>query len=99
MSRELPSRDLDLAVESLGDRWGILDGMVLFFTGGTGFVGAWMTSLLLRAVDRGRLSAKVRLLTGSREKVRFELPWIAAHPAVELVSGDVLMDGWDCRGC
>ncbi len=95
----LPMRDLDQAVDDLGDRWQALDGMTLFFTGGTGFVGAWMTSVLLRALDRGLLSASVRLLSRSPEKVQAALPWIASHPAIELVHGDVLTDGWDCHGC
>jgi dTDP-glucose 4,6-dehydratase len=99
MIQGLPLRDLDLAVEQVGARWRALEGMRLFFTGGTGFVGAWMTSVLLRAVDQGRLSASVRLLTRSPRRVQAELPWIAAHPAVTLLEGDVRGEGWDCRGC
>jgi len=96
--RGLPGPDLDLAVDQVGARWGALEGMDLFFTGGTGFVGAWMTSVLLRAVDRGLLKARVRLLTRSRNRVASALPWIAAHPAVTLVEGDVLGGTWDCQG-
>jgi dTDP-glucose 4,6-dehydratase len=94
-----PGRDLDLAVEAVGERWGALDGMDLFFTGGTGFVGAWMNAVLLRAVDRGRLVARVRLLTRAPRQVREARPWLANHPAVTLVEGDVLDGAWTCQGC
>ncbi len=95
----LPLEDLDQAVGLVGARWSCLEGMDLFFTGGTGFVGAWMTSVLLRAVDQGLLRARVRLLTRDPERVAHALPWIAAHPSVGLVRGDVLGEGWDCHGC
>lgn len=95
----LPQEDLELAVRQVGARWARLDGMDLFFTGGTGFVGAWMTSVLLRAIDEGRLAARVRLLTRDPERVAASLPWIARHPAVTLVQGDVLGEHWDCLGC
>ncbi len=96
---QLPLQDLDLASDAVGGHWRALDGMTLFFTGGTGFVGLWMTSVLLRAIDRGLLSAGVRLLTRSKERIQGDFPEIAAHPSVELVHGDVLADGWDCHGC
>lgn len=57
-----------------------------------------MSAVLLRALDCGMLKARLRLLTRHPERVRKEHPEIASHPAVRLVQGDVLQDGWDCNG-
>lgn len=72
--------------------------MDLFFTGGTGFVGTWMSAVLLRALDCGQLQARLRLLTRNPDRVRKDHPEIAAHPSVVLVQGDVLSRDWDCTG-
>lgn len=97
--RDLPVEDLDGAVALVGDHWKSLEGMSLFFTGGTGFVGTWMTRVLLRAIDTGRLSATARLLTRNPDSFRSRHPEIADHRAVALVEGDVLRDGWSASGC
>jgi len=94
----LPAADLDLAVETVATHWKRLDGMDLFFTGGTGFVGAWMSAVLLHAIDHGLLKARLRLLTRNPDRVRKDHPEIVAHPSVRLVQGDVLQAGWDCEG-
>lgn len=95
----VPVDDLDRAVDLVGTHWGRLDGMRLFFTGGTGFVGTWMVSVLLRAVDRGMLRAEASLLTRSVSNFSSRAPEIASHRFVRLIEGDVLQDGWSLDGC
>lgn len=94
----LPSSDLDEAVDTVGRHWDGIDGMNLFFTGGTGFVGTWMCAVLAHAVDQGRLKAKVRLL--SRDPARFasRARELGNHPAIRCVEGDVTKSGWNCDG-
>lgn len=98
-SYPVPVEDLDLAVDMVGSHWARLDGMRLFFTGGTGFVGIWMVSVLLRALDRGLLRAEATLLTRDAGKFSARAPEIASHRSVRTMEGDVLGEGWSLDGC
>ena len=86
MMRVLPSPDLEEVVDCAADDLELLRGARLLVTGGTGFVGQWLLSSLLRADDRLRLGLRIDLL--ARNPVRLPAH-ITQHRAVQLVPGDV----------
>jgi len=86
MSAALPLSEIDEVVDVSGDDFAALRGASLLLTGGTGFVGRWLTSCLLRADDRLALGLRVALLTRRPERLP---PWVAEHRAIVVVAGDV----------
>src|ERR1043165_9926059 len=75
-------RDLDHVLEKTEDLWRSARGARFMLTGGTGFVGTWLTESLLWANRRLELGLSATLLT--RNPAR--LPDRA--PAVTLLQGD-----------
>ncbi|HZX25675.1 MAG TPA: NAD(P)-dependent oxidoreductase [Telluria sp.] len=90
MSRPLPPRDLAQCFALVGaPAWESLRGQRVFLTGGTGFVGKWLTAALVHA-DR-ELDLGVELVMLSRDPDAFARaePELAAARPVRLVRGDV----------
>jgi dTDP-glucose 4,6-dehydratase len=80
--RPLPERDLDEVLARGEDdvrRW---VGSRLLITGGTGFVGRWLVSSLLRAEDRWGLGLQLTLVTRDPGRA-------PQHRAVTVVGADV----------
>lgn len=71
------------------DIWQDLRGGRIFLTGGTGFFGCWLLESFTAASDRFELNCPVYVLTRSPENFRAKAPYLASHPAVTLVRGDV----------
>jgi nucleoside-diphosphate-sugar epimerase len=70
----------------------------IFITGGTGFIGKWMIGALLTANDSLDLGCKVALLSRNPRNFKLQNYWIAGHPAVELIGGDVRsLSSGNCR--
>jgi nucleoside-diphosphate-sugar epimerase len=69
--------------------WEELRGGRLFITGGTGFFGCWLLESFVWACDRLDLDAQAVVLTRRPEAFAVKAPHLAAHPAIQLMSGDV----------
>jgi hypothetical protein len=84
------ARDLDAILMQTPDLWEPLRNCSLFITGGTGFVGTWLTETLAWADTNLKLGIRVVLLTRNPEKFRTNSPSVAKHKSFELLRGDCL---------
>jgi len=82
------ARDLDHILAHTEPLWRDARGSRFFFTGGTGFVGTWLTESLLWANRRLDLGLSAVLLTRNPAAFRARSPHLAEGPAVTLQSGD-----------
>ena len=94
MSVAVPSHhpllaDLDEVVEHAREDLLALRGSRLYVTGGTGFIGTWTVLALLHAHERLGLHLRLDLLVRNPDAFRSASPWVAAHPDVQVVRGDV----------
>jgi len=80
--------DLDHVLSHTRELWAEVRGERLFLTGGTGFVGTWLTESLLWANHRLSLGISAVLLTRHPEAFRRRSPHLAGDPAVTLCAGD-----------
>lgn len=80
--------DLDHVLAHTEEVWELVRGERFFMTGGTGFVGTWLTESLLWANRRLSLGISVVLLTRNPEAFRRRSPHLAADPAVTPWLGD-----------
>jgi dTDP-glucose 4,6-dehydratase len=82
------SRDLEHVLAHTEALWDEVRGERFFLTGGTGFVGSWLTESLLWANRRHSLGISVVLLTRDPEGFRRRAPHLANDAAVTLWTGD-----------
>lgn len=66
-----------------------LQGECLLITGGTGFMGVWLTELLTFLNDRHRLDIHIFLLSSNAHDFRARAPHLASRPDVRLIQQDV----------
>ncbi len=81
------AQDLDHILTHV--QWDELRGQRLFVTGGTGFLGCWMTESFIWANGKLGLNAKAVILTRHPEEFIKKAPHIAKHPSISLYQGDV----------
>jgi nucleoside-diphosphate-sugar epimerase len=81
--------DLDHILACTTGVWGELRGGRLFVTGGTGFFGTWLLETFAWANDRLGLNAQATVLTRNPDGFRQKAPHLAAHPHIDLLTGDV----------
>lgn len=81
-------RDLREALHHTPDLWEPFRGQSIFITGGTGFVGTWLTETLCWADTQLKLGVRLTILTRNPEAFRFKAPAVANHPAVTLLQGE-----------
>lgn len=88
------ARDLDHVLEHTEDLWKGVRGARFFITGGTGFVGTWLTESLVWANRRLDLGISATLVT--RDAARFEArsPHLARDGAVRLLVTDAAAIGF-----
>lgn len=89
MSRSLPSTDLDMVLSLTAPFWQRYSGARLFLTGGTGFIGQWLTQSVQRANDRLNARISLIILTRDVHLARAKCPESYSRTDVELVRGDV----------
>jgi dTDP-glucose 4,6-dehydratase len=82
------ARDLDHVLSHTEELWAATRGERFFLTGGTGFVGTWLTESLLWANRRLSLGISAVLLTRHPDAFRQRSPHLAGDPAVTLWAGD-----------
>lgn len=83
------ARDLEHVLEHTGEVWSHLQGARIFVTGGTGFFGCWLLESFAWACGRLSLDASLTVLTRSPEAFHRKAPHLAAHPAIQLLQGDI----------
>lgn len=81
--------DLTGAALHIEEAWPVLAGANLFITGGTGFLGQWLVSLLLTGADDRGLDLQMTLLSRDPDRFAARHPDIARHVRVTLKQGDV----------
>jgi dTDP-glucose 4,6-dehydratase len=82
------AHDLDHVLSHTEELWAPVRGERFFLTGGTGFVGTWLTESLLWANRRLSLGISAVLLTRDPEAFRRRAPHLAGDPAVTFCVGD-----------
>ena len=82
--------DLNEVLQRTEGLWEPLRGKSVFITGGTGFVGTWLTETLCWADTNLKLGTRLTLLTRDPEAVRRKAPAVANHPSVTLITGDAI---------
>ncbi|HEY1494633.1 MAG TPA: NAD-dependent epimerase/dehydratase family protein [Candidatus Solibacter sp.] len=82
------ARDLDHVLSHTEELWAAVRGERIFMTGGTGFVGTWLTESLLWANRRLSLGVSAVLLTRDPGAFHRRSPHLAEDPAVILCAGD-----------
>ena len=88
-TKPLAPSDLDEVLLQARSSFEALRGARIFLTGGTGFFGHWLLESLLH-VDRAlALAVEVTVLTRDARGFQARSPYIALHPAVYLLEGDV----------
>jgi dTDP-glucose 4,6-dehydratase len=80
--------DLDEILAGTRVLWESVRGQRLFITGGSGFVGTWLTQSLLWADERLDLGVEVLLLTRDPDRFRNKAPFIAKHKSIKLLRGN-----------
>jgi dTDP-glucose 4,6-dehydratase len=83
------AQDLDHVLEHTGALWEDTHGARIFVTGGTGFVGTWLTESLLWANRRMGLGISATLLTRDPDAFRARSPHLAGDSAVTLLAGEL----------
>jgi nucleoside-diphosphate-sugar epimerase len=86
----LPQEDLEQALSDAADSWKELQGANLFITGGSGFFGRWLLETFTFANERLGLDAHATVLTRNATAFRAQAPYLANHPALTLLEGDML---------
>jgi dTDP-glucose 4,6-dehydratase len=85
----LPESDLEEILAASEDAFASLRGAHVFLTGGTGFVGSWMTESLMWANRRLNLRSRLTLLTRDPAKLAPRFAAAAEAGAISLATGDV----------
>ena len=80
--------DLEHVLSHTEELWKTVRGERFFLTGGTGFVGTWLTESLLWANRRLSLGISAVLLTRDPGAFRQRSPNLAADPAITFCAGD-----------
>jgi nucleoside-diphosphate-sugar epimerase len=80
--------DLREVMQHTRDLWEPLRGKAIFITGGTGFVGTWLTETLCWADTQLKLGIRITLLTRNPEAFRLKAATVANHPAVTFIRGE-----------
>jgi nucleoside-diphosphate-sugar epimerase len=89
MPPPIPQADLDHILYETAPLWDEVRNQRLFFTGGTGFFGAWLTESFLHANRSLSLNAKLTVLTRDPAAFREKCPHLATDSALTLLPGDV----------
>ena len=81
--------DLDFILEVAEEDIRQLDGLRLFVTGGTGFVGTWLLEALVWSTHRRRAGPVMEVLTRDPAVFKARSPHLTGASCVDLLQGDV----------
>ncbi len=82
--------DLEFILETAEDDIRALDGVQLFVTGGTGFVGTWLLEALIWSRRRNGVGPEIEVLTRDPSAFATRSPHLASADFIRLTKGDVL---------
>lgn len=82
------AQDLDHVLSHTADIWEALRGRQIFITGGTGFVGTWLTESFVWANRKLNLNARAVLLTRDPDAFLTKAPQAASDPSIHFLRGD-----------
>ena len=85
----LPVSDLDSILLHTEGVWESLRGKKIFLTGGTGFIGKWLTESFLHANERLSLGASMHVLSRDPNAFLSGYPWLSDRIDLRWVAGDV----------
>ncbi len=94
MSPHPLARDLDHVLEHTAEAWRELRGQRVFLTGGTGFVGTWLTESLAWANEHAGAEIEAVLLTRHPEAFRRKAPHAAGQRSITLLQGEAQSFAW-----
>lgn len=80
--------DAETVLDRHRDLFAELRQAQIFLSGGTGFVGKWLTLTLVHANERLALGARLRILSRDPGRALRAVPWYASS-GVDLVAGDI----------
>jgi len=83
-------RDIKNIFEDTKYIWQELNGMRLFMTGGTGFIGSWMLETLCFAKEKLNLDIEINILTRSSYKFSQKKPHLTNKQYLKLIDGDLM---------
>ena len=86
---ELVHEDLDKALKGQVERLAPLKGDMLVVTGGTGFMGTWISELVAYLNDRHAFETRLVLLARSTDQFRSQRPHLANREDIQLLKSDV----------
>lgn len=66
-----------------------LKNKIILITGGTGFIGKWLTEMVCYLNAEHKLNIKLYLLARDTESFKTEVPHLAKNPCVHLIQQDV----------
>jgi nucleoside-diphosphate-sugar epimerase len=87
--KHLDKQDLEHVFRHTGGLWEEMRNKSILITGGTGFIGKWLTETFLYANRKLELNAGVWILTRNSERFRQHHPDLANGTSVHLVEGDI----------
>lgn len=82
------AQDLDHVLAHTRDLWESLRDQQIFITGGTGFVGTWLTESFVWANEKLNLNARAVLLTRNPDAFRRKAPIAANHASIHFHLGE-----------
>lgn len=82
--------DLEFILETAEEDLRALDGVNLFVTGGTGFIGTWLLEALIWSRRRNGVGPTIEVLTRDPSGFTARSPHLAGADCLRLTKGDVL---------
>lgn len=82
-------QDYQHAADLVGKRWKKLDGANIFFTGGTGFFGAWMLNTFLTAQKIYNFQCHISILSRNPDKFLRQFPTLRNEKNLSFIQGDI----------
>ena len=89
MQKTLPLSDLESILFHTRELWLPLRKKRIFLTGGTGFIGKWLTESFLHANNALQLEADISVLSRFPKRFLSDHPWLASRKDFHLIEGDV----------
>ncbi|MEZ0230870.1 MAG: NAD-dependent epimerase/dehydratase family protein [Planctomycetota bacterium] len=86
---EWVNEDVDAVLRGRVEQLAALKNGTLVVTGGTGFLGTWLTELVARLNDRHGFGTQVALVARSTDRFKLACPHLAAREDVRFLKADV----------
>jgi dTDP-glucose 4,6-dehydratase len=81
--------DLDYILQHTKPVWEELQGKAIFITGGTGFIGTWLSEIFYWANEKLSLDLSVMVLTRDSNAFAKKVPHLASDSFISFLHGDV----------